>query len=93
MWEQVIPDIPASSGRDLGVFRARYAQALAGAGEPEQAVAVGAGVVPLATFTGSARMRAELDTLCRRMEPWHEEQPGQDLREALAPLRHAGEGN
>jgi len=29
LWEQVIPGIPASSGRDLGVFHARYAQALA----------------------------------------------------------------
>jgi hypothetical protein len=75
------------------VFRARYVQALAGAGGPEQAVAVGGGVVPLAAFTDSARMRAELDVLCRRMEPWQEERPGQDLREALAPLRRAGEGN
>ena len=85
-WEQVIPDIPRSSRRDLGVYRARQAQALAGTGEPEQAVAIAGEIVPLVAQTGSARMRAELAGLRRSMRPWRTQPPGQALEEVLAGI-------
>ncbi len=65
LWEQVIPDIPASSRRDLGVFRARQAQALAAAGEPEQAVTIAREVVPLDTTGISKDYRIDYDTAIR----------------------------
>jgi hypothetical protein len=90
LWEQVIPDVPASSRRDIGVYYARHAQALAGSGEPEQAVAVALGAVPVAAQSGSARMRAELQALRRGMEPWRGEQAWRDLEEALRTLPRPG---
>lgn len=86
MWEQVIPGIPASSRRDLGVYRARQARALAAAGEPEQAAVIAAGTVPLAVSTGSARMRAELAAVRQAMRPWRNDRAGRMLDEALAGL-------
>jgi hypothetical protein len=68
------------------VFRARQAQALADAGEPEQAVAVAGEVVPLIAQTGSARMRAELFAVRQRMEPWNDERPGRALDEMLSGI-------
>jgi hypothetical protein len=90
LWSTVIPAVPASSRRDIGVFSVRHAQALAGAGEPEQAVTVARGVMPVATQSGSARMHAELRTLRRRMEPWRGDQAWRDLDEAMRALPHAG---
>lgn len=89
LWEQVLPVIPSSNRRDLGVFSARQAQALAGVGEPEQAVAVARHVVPVAVQSGSARMRAELGVLRKRLEPWRGLPPWRDLEEALAALPRA----
>ncbi len=86
LWGQVIPGIPVSSRRDLGVFRARQAQALTDAGEPEQAVAIAGEVAPLIAQTGSARMRGELFALRPRMEPWRDEPPGRALDEMLAGI-------
>lgn len=86
MWEQVIPDIPAASRRDLGVYRARQAQVLAATGEPEQAVAVAEEVVLAATQTGSARMRAELAALRGHLKPWKSEPPGRALEQILASM-------
>jgi hypothetical protein len=86
LWEDVIPDLPASSRRDVGVFSARHAQALAGRGAPEQAVAVARDVIAVAVQSGSARMRGELAALRHRMEPWKGERPWHDLEEALAAL-------
>jgi hypothetical protein len=86
LWEQVIPDIPVSSRRDLGVYRARQAHALAAGGEPEQAVAIAREVAPLVASTGSARMRAELTGLRQPMKPWKNEPPGRALEEVLAGI-------
>ena len=86
LWEQVIPDIPSSSRRDLGVYQARYAQALAAVGEPEQAATIAGNIVTLSTQTGSARMRAELAALWRSMRPWRGQPPGKALEEALTSL-------
>lgn len=84
LWEEIIPDVPASENRDRGVFSARHAQALAAAGEPEQAVAVVAEIPPIVVETGSARMRSELVTLQNRMEPWSRESSGRALEELLS---------
>jgi helix-turn-helix protein len=90
LWEQVIPSLPASSRRDAGVYRARHAQALAGSGEPEQAVAMARLAVPVAAGSGSARMRAELRAVRRHMGPWRGERPWRDLDETLRALPRAG---
>jgi hypothetical protein len=84
MWHMVIPGIPVSSRRDLGVYRARQAQAFAAAGEPDQAAEVASEVAPIAVETGSARMRAELGVLRTLMKPWRGEQADRVLEEALA---------
>jgi hypothetical protein len=89
LWDRIIPGIPISDGRDLGVFRARQAQALAAAAEPERAVAVAREVVPTAVRTGSARIRAELRVLREHLEPWSGEAIGREFdelwRESLKP--------
>lgn len=90
LWGNVIPMLPASSRRDIGVFSVRYAQAVAGSGDPEQAVTIARGVMPVAVQSGSARMRAELRALRRRMEPWRGEQTWRDLDEAMRELPRAG---
>jgi hypothetical protein len=89
LWEQVVPDIPASSRRDLGVYLARQAQALAAAGEPEHAVVVAGEIVPLVAQTGSARMRAELTGLRQSMRPWKDQPPGRALEELLTGIATA----
>jgi hypothetical protein len=88
LWESVIPE--TSPGRDLGVFLARQAQALAAAREPERATEVALSAVPLAVSTGSARMRTELTVLRDQMAPWRREQPGQALDAALAQIPRKG---
>ncbi len=90
LWEQVIPVLPASSRRDIGVYHARHAQALAGSGEPEEAVAVAWLAAPVAASSGSARMRAELRALRQRMEPWRGGRPWRELDEILRVLPRAG---
>jgi transcriptional regulator with XRE-family HTH domain len=90
LWEQVIPALPASSRRDVGVYQARYARALAGLGEPEQAVTVARAAVPVAAQSGSERMRAELRALRRQMEPWRGSQAWRDFDDALRALPRAG---
>jgi hypothetical protein len=90
LWGQVIPALPASSRRDIGVYHARHAQALAGCGEPEQAVNAARLAVPVAAASGSARMRTELHALRQRMEPWRGGQPWRDLDDTLRALPRAG---
>ena len=84
LWAALLPMTPR--GRDYGVFRARQAQALAAAGEPEEAAEVAVSVVPLAASTGSARMRAELCVARDRMAPWRRDRPGRALDAAMAQL-------
>ncbi|MFE7135733.1 hypothetical protein ACFVIM_33275 [Streptomyces sp. NPDC057638] len=40
----------------------------------------------IASETGSARHRAELETLRRTMDPWRDDPLGDRLDQALAPL-------
>lgn len=84
LWDGLLPKTPR--GRDFGVFRARQAQALAVAGEPDQAAEVAKSVVPLAASTGSARMRAELTVVRDKMAPWRRDRAGLALDAALATL-------
>jgi hypothetical protein len=84
LWDDVLPK--TARGRDFGVFRARQAQALAAACEPDEAAQVAASVIPLAASTGSARMRAELGVVRDRMAPWRRDRPGRALDAALASL-------
>ena len=93
LWEDIIPDVPASSRRDLGVFAARHAQSLAGMGEPEHAAAVAASVVPVAAQSGSARMRAKLAIVRSRMEPWRGEPAWRDLEDACSALPRPRKGS
>jgi hypothetical protein len=93
LWGTVIPLIPASSRRDIGVFSVRHAQSLAGSGDPDHAVVVARNAMPVAVQSGSARMRAELRVLRRRMEPWRGDQPWRDLEEALRALPRAGKAS
>ncbi|WP_433138736.1 helix-turn-helix domain-containing protein [Actinomadura nitritigenes] len=87
IWERIIPELAAAGARrDVGVFRARQAQAYALNGEPERAVTIAGEVVDAATGTGSVRMVRELQGLRARMRPWVTEQPGRLLAEMLAPL-------
>jgi hypothetical protein len=90
LWDSVIRALPASSRRDIGVFSVRHAQALAGTGDPEQAVTIARGVMQVAVQSGSARMRAELRALRKRMEPWRGEQTWRDLDEAMRTLPRVG---
>lgn len=84
LWGRLLPAFPAGARRDVGVFRARQAQALALLGEPEEAVRVAGQVVQLARETGSVRMWRELQGLQARMRPWADEEPGQELGAMLA---------
>jgi transcriptional regulator with XRE-family HTH domain len=84
LWDGILP--VTARGRDLGVFRARRAQALAAAGEPDHAAEVAASAVPLAVSTGSARMRAELMVVREKMAPWRRDRAGRALDAALTGL-------
>lgn len=86
LWERILPQLPTSARRDVGVFRARQAQALAACGEPEQASYLATGVIELAEQTGSVRMRRELQALRERMKPWADQPPGRKLAERLGTL-------
>ncbi|TYK50876.1 Twin-arginine translocation pathway signal [Actinomadura decatromicini] len=87
IWERIMPALVESGARrDVGVFKARQAQAYASRREPEQAVTVAGEVVAVAEETGSARMRRELRTLGERMRPWASERPGRRLAEMLAGM-------
>ncbi len=84
IWVEVLRDAGASSRRDLGVFRARQATALARSGESEEAVKIAAEVVPLVAETGSARMLRELINLRNVMIAERHELAGRNLEEMLS---------
>ncbi|QQM45021.1 Twin-arginine translocation pathway signal [Streptomyces liliifuscus] len=86
LWSQVLDIVPATARRDRGVYLARHATAAAGAGEPDQALEIARTVADIAVETRSARMRRELATLQRAMQPWQDAPVGQDLAEVLAPV-------
>jgi len=88
LWDEILGDLPttATPGRDSGVFRARRACALAGDGEPDEAVRLAAQVVPIAEHTGSSRMWREVASLLTIMRQWKHEQAARELDELLRRL-------
>lgn len=83
LWESVMSSAVGVGRRDLGVFMARQAQALALLGEPDEAVTVAEQVADIARETGSVRMRRELVTLQARMAPWAKDTAGRQLGDVL----------
>ncbi|NEA55844.1 helix-turn-helix transcriptional regulator [Streptomyces sp. SID13666] len=86
VWQQIIPEAPTASRRDVGVWSARQAVAAATVGEPERAVELTRQAVDIALLTGSARTRRVLAAVETAMQPWQAEPIGQDLAEVLAPI-------
>ena len=86
LWSQIIPSAPTAARRDVGVWTARQAAAVAKGGEPERAVELSRSAVRIALDTGSARARRELGTVEMAMRPWQAEAIGRDLAEVLAPV-------
>ena len=86
LWSQIIPSAPTAARRDVGVWTARQATAVAKGGEPERAVELSRSAVRIALDTGSARARRELGTVETAMRPWQAEAIGRDLAEVLAPV-------
>ncbi len=86
LWEQILPQMPGSARRDAGVYRTRYAAALASSGRPDEAVTVAEDVAQVARDTRSARMRRELLALRVPMRPWQGQPAGRRLRDILAAV-------
>ncbi|MFI1014387.1 helix-turn-helix domain-containing protein [Streptomyces sp. NPDC020965] len=86
LWRQVLNVVPETARRDLGVYLARHATAVATACEPDQALEIARTAADIAMETRSARMAGELATLRRAMRPWQDAPVGQDLAEVLAPV-------
>lgn len=72
------------SYRDHGYFLSPTANALASAGEPDEAVATGLESLSVATSTESTRTTSELHRLAGRLCPWLRRSTVRDFREALA---------
>lgn len=86
LWQQVLTGMPGAFQRDRGVYLARRAVVSADGGSPERAVALIREAAPLTALTRSARMRHELATAWRHLEPWQQTAAGRDMREALASI-------
>lgn len=69
-FRSAISRLPAGYHRDRGVYLAREAVALAGAGEAEQAASVGLQALSIGMETGSARINRELAQLDDAMTQW-----------------------
>lgn len=85
LWGNVIDAQPASYRRDSGVYLARHARALLGAGEPYEATSKARQAVTCFRETGSARMRLELAKLRDHACRWTASGAGRDL---VATLDH-----
>ncbi|OHV69596.1 Twin-arginine translocation pathway signal [Pseudofrankia sp. BMG5.36] len=84
LWDHLLTDIPPTARRDHGVYLTRHATACAQAGQPDKALHLARQVVPIATETGSARLRRELAALRHGMRPWKDARVATDLAEVLA---------
>ncbi|MEV6980018.1 hypothetical protein AB0M95_01960 [Sphaerisporangium sp. NPDC051017] len=84
LWDQILPAIPETSRRDIGVFLARQAAALAATPDPERATHVAREAIQLLRQTGSVRQRAELRAIPDRMGAWAHSAQGQVMAEMLA---------
>ncbi|GAA4219418.1 tetratricopeptide (TPR) repeat protein [Streptosporangium album] len=86
LWESALERQPSQSQRDVGVFQARFATALAASGEAERAVATAGNVVRLIRETGSARMKTALLGIRPAMRPWARTSHGRQVSEMLKAI-------
>ncbi|WP_261576489.1 hypothetical protein, partial [Frankia gtarii] len=86
VWQQIIPVAPATARRDVGVWSARHATAVAMLGEPDRAVELARRAADIAVETGSARARRELAVVAEAMAPWRADPVGEELTAVLAPV-------
>ncbi|MEU5836383.1 helix-turn-helix transcriptional regulator [Streptomyces diacarni] len=81
--------MPDGYHRDRGVYMARQAVSLAGAGDPEQAATVGMHALTVAADTGSGRITNELARLDKALIPWQRDSSVSEFRAAFdATLAH-----
>jgi transcriptional regulator with XRE-family HTH domain len=86
LWDQILPAMPATSRRDIGVFLARQAAALAATPDPERATDAAREAIGLLRETGSVRQRAELGAIPSRMGAWRDTAKGREMAEMLADV-------
>ncbi|WP_440104870.1 hypothetical protein [Streptosporangium sp. H16] len=86
LWEQILPSVPTTARRDIGVFLARQGAALAAVPEPERATEVAKKAIELLRQTGSVRQRAELVAMPNRMDAWVNTAKGREMTEMLASV-------
>ena len=86
LWTSVIHQQPSNYRRDRGVYLARHARALLGAGEPHGAASKATQAIACYRETGSARMRLELAKLRDTAGRWTKTSAGRDLIDALENL-------
>ena len=86
LWDDVLADTPPSDRRDLGVWYARHAVALADLAEPDRAVRAAATAARLAQETGSVRLRRELLAVTDHAAAWRDTESGRMLIETLTSL-------
>ncbi len=86
LWQQIIPGAPATARRDVGVWAARHATAVARLGEPDRAAELAHHAADITVETGSARARRELAAVATAMTPWRADPVGAELTAVLAPI-------
>ncbi|WP_406312209.1 hypothetical protein OHA77_26790 [Streptosporangium sp. NBC_01639] len=84
LWDQILPSMPVTARRDIGVFLARQSAALATIPEPERATDAARKAIELLHQTGSIRQRAELAAVSARMGAWVDTAQGREMAEMLA---------
>ncbi|GHJ36030.1 helix-turn-helix domain-containing protein [Streptomyces sp. TS71-3] len=90
-FRKAIVQLPAGFHRDRGVYLAREAVALAGAGEAEEAAVKGMQALHIGVETGSGRITRELARLDADLGAWHTVIPVAEFKDAMrdAVLRQA----
>ncbi|MBW1597927.1 helix-turn-helix transcriptional regulator [Streptomyces sp. JJ38] len=90
-FRKAIAELPAGFHRDRGVYLAREAAALAGAGEAEQAAVLGQQALKIGIDTGSARITRSLGQLHNDLNQWRSVPSVAEFRDAMndAVLRQA----
>lgn len=90
-FRKAITELPADFHRDRGVYLAREAVALAGAGEAEEAATKGMQALRIGVETGSGRITRELAQLDEDLGKWHSVVTVSEFQDAMkdAVLRQA----
>ncbi|MEU2722750.1 helix-turn-helix domain-containing protein [Streptomyces smyrnaeus] len=83
-FHQAISELPPGFHRDRGVYLGRAAVAHAGAGEAEQAAAMGLQALSIGLETGSARISRELAQLDGQLNQWRNVPGVTDFKEAMS---------